>query len=73
VSLKVPAGTRAGQKLRLGGRGMQRGSGTPGHLYAMARIEVPSVVDDAQRELYRKLAAASNFAPRAHLEQEAAL
>jgi len=73
VSLKVPAGTRAGQKLRLGGRGMQRGSGTAGHLYAIARIEVPSVVDDAQRELYRKLAAASNFAPRGHLEQEAAL
>jgi curved DNA-binding protein len=73
VALKVPAGTRAGQKLRLGGRGMQRGSGAAGHLYAMVRIEVPSVVDDAQRELYGKLAAASNFEPRAHLEKEATL
>jgi curved DNA-binding protein len=73
VALKVPAGTRAGQKLRLGGRGMKRGSGAAGHLYAMVRIEVPSVVDDAQRELYRKLAAASNFEPRAHLEKEATL
>ena len=73
VSLKVPAGTRAGQKLRLGGRGMQRGSASAGHLYAMVRIEVPGVVDDAQRELYRQLAAASNFEPRAHLQQEASL
>jgi curved DNA-binding protein len=73
VSLKVPAGTRAGQKLRLGGRGLQRGSASAGHLYAIVRIEVPSVVDEAQRDLYRKLAATSNFDPRAHLEREAKL
>jgi curved DNA-binding protein len=72
VSLKVPAGTRSGQQLRLGGRGLARGSGTPGHLFAIVRIEVPTVVDDAQRELYRKLAEQSTFNPRAHMEQEAA-
>jgi curved DNA-binding protein len=71
VSLKVPAGTRAGQQLRLGGRGLARGSGTPGHLFAIVRIEVPTVVDDAQRDLYRKLAEQSTFNPRAHMEQEA--
>jgi curved DNA-binding protein len=72
VSLKVPPGTRAGQHLRLGGRGLARGSGSPGHLYAMARIEVPTVVDDAARDLYRKLAERATFNPRAHMEQEAA-
>jgi len=72
VSLKVPPGTRAGQHLRLGGRGLARGSGTPGHLFAMVRIEVPSVVDDSQRELYRQLAGKTTFDPRAHMEQEAA-
>ena len=72
VALKVPAGTRAGQQLRLAGRGMTRVGGAAGHLYAMVRIEVPTVVDDAQRALYRKLAETSNFNPRAHLEQEAA-
>jgi curved DNA-binding protein len=72
VALKVPPGTRAGQQLRLGGRGLARGSGTPGHLFAMVRIDVPTVVDDAQRDLYRKLAEQSTFNPRAHLEQEAA-
>jgi curved DNA-binding protein len=63
VTLKVPPGTRAGQQMRLTGRGMTRGS-TSGNLYALVRIEVPSVVDDAQKELYRKLAASSSFDPR---------
>jgi curved DNA-binding protein len=72
VALKVPAGTRAGQQLRLAGRGMARTGGAAGHLYAMVRIEVPTVVDDAQRALYRKLAETTNFNPRAHLEQEVA-
>jgi curved DNA-binding protein len=72
VALKVPAGTRAGQPLRLAGRGMARVGGAAGHLYAIVRIEVPTVVDDAHRALYRKLAETTNFNPRAHLEQEAA-
>ncbi|MFO1310464.1 MAG: DnaJ C-terminal domain-containing protein [Burkholderiales bacterium] len=70
VTLKVPAGTRAGQQLRLSGRGMTRGASS-GHLYAIVRIEVPTVVDDEARALYRKLAEASNFDPRAKLAQEA--
>jgi len=72
VTLKVAAGTRAGQRLRLSGRGMARGKGTPGHLYAMVRIEVPTVTDDNQKKLYQQLADTSNFNPHAQLEQEAA-
>jgi curved DNA-binding protein len=71
VTLKVAPGTRAGQRLRLAGRGMARGKGTPGHLYAMVRIEVPTVIDDNQKKLYQQLADTSNFAPHAHLSQEA--
>ena len=71
VSLKVPPGTRAGQKLRLGGRGLKRPDGTAGHLYANVQIAVPTVVDERQRELYRQLANASSFNPRAQFEQEA--
>ena len=71
VTLKVPPGTRAGQQLRLSGRGMTRGSGAAGHLFALVRIEVPSVVDDTNKDLYRKLADASNFDPRAHFVKEA--
>jgi len=70
VSLKVPPGTRAGQKLRLAGRGFKRADGTAGHLYANVQIVVPTVVDDRQRELFRELAGASSFNPRAQFEQE---
>ena len=70
VTLKVPAGTRAGQQLRLSGRGMTRGSGAAGHLFALVRIEVPSVVGDAQKALYQKLAETSNFDPRAQFVKE---
>ena len=68
VALKVPPGTRAGQTLRLGGRGMARADGKSGHLYAHAQIAVPTVVDEKQRALYRELARHSAFDPRAHLE-----
>jgi curved DNA-binding protein len=72
VKLKVPAGTRTGQQLRLGGRGLARPDGSAGDLYAIVQIAVPTVLDDAQRELFRKLAETSTFNPRAHFEQEAA-
>jgi curved DNA-binding protein len=72
VALKVPAGTRSGRQLRLAGRGISRGSGTAGHLYAVVRIEVPTVLDDRQKALYRQLAESSNFDPRAHFDQEVA-
>jgi curved DNA-binding protein len=71
VSLKVPAGTRAGAQLRLTGRGMARG-GSTGNLFANVRVEVPTVVDDRQRALFEQLAKTSNFNPRAQLDQEAA-
>jgi curved DNA-binding protein len=72
VTLRVPAGTRAGQQLRLTGRGITRGKTAPGNLYAIVHIEVPTKVDDAQRDLYKKLAEISSFNPRAQLEKEAA-
>jgi curved DNA-binding protein len=67
VTLKVPAGTHAGQKLRLSGRGLSRADGTAGHLYAVAQIVVPTVVDERQRELFTQLKDASAFNPRAHM------
>jgi curved DNA-binding protein len=70
VSLKVPAGTRAGQQLRLAGRGLSRPGAAAGNLYAIVQIVVPSVVDERERALYRQLAEISNFNPRAHFEGE---
>jgi len=71
VNLKVPAGTRAGQQLRLSGRGLARPDGTKGNLFAIVQIAVPTVLDDSQRALFRQLADASTFNPRAHFEREA--
>ena len=68
VALKVPPGTRAGQQLRLTGRGMTRGA-EAGHLYAIARIEVPTIVDEREKALLRQLSEISNFNPRAHLQE----
>jgi curved DNA-binding protein len=67
VSLKVPAGTRAGQKLRLGGRGIARADGRKGDLYAVVTLAVPTHFTERERSLYEELAKASTFNPRAHL------
>lgn len=66
VSLKVPAGSHAGQQLRLGKRGLPRPKGGEGDLYAIVQIVVPTVVGDAERTLYGQLAERSTFNPRAH-------
>ncbi|MES2352983.1 MAG: DnaJ C-terminal domain-containing protein [Pseudomonadota bacterium] len=71
VRLKIPAGTRAGQQLRLSGRGMAKpGSGT-GDLFALVQIIVPSVLNDHERDLFKQLAETSTFNPRGHFEEEA--
>jgi curved DNA-binding protein len=71
VTLKVPAGAHAGQKLRLSGRGMARADGRKGDLYAVVEIVVPAHVADKERALYAQLRDASTFDPRAHFAQEA--
>ncbi len=71
VRLKVPAGTQAGRRLRLPQRGLPRPREGEGDLYAIVQIVVPSVIGDAERELYRQLADGSAFDPRAHFAVEA--
>ena len=71
VSLKVPPGTRAGQQLRLGGRGVVRPGAPPGDLYATVVIVVPSVLSEREHALFQQLAESSTFNPRAHFESEA--
>ena len=64
VSLKVPAGTSSGQKLRLAGRGLPRPRGNAGDLYAVAQIVVAPQPSERERELYASLKEASAFEPR---------
>jgi curved DNA-binding protein len=68
VDMTIPAGTRAGQKLRLTGRGLPRPSSGAGDLFAIAQIAVPTVVNDRERTLFSQLAETSTFNPRGHFE-----
>ena len=61
VVLSVPAGTRAGHKLRLRGRGLADGRSD---LYALVRTEVPTTLSEPERALYLELARISHFNPR---------
>ena len=64
--MKVPPGSRAGQKLRVRGKGLPRPGGGEGDLYAVLQIVTPSVLSDREKELYRELEKVSSFNPRAH-------
>ena len=55
VTLKVPAGTQSGRRLRLRARGLPRGDGGRGDLYAVVRIVVPARPTAAEREAYETL------------------
>ena len=66
ITLKVPPGSRAGQKLRLRSKGLPRPGGGEGDLFAVLQIVTPSAIGDREKELYRELQNASKFNPRAH-------
>ena len=69
VAITIPAGSKAGQKLRITGKGMPRpGSTGAGNLYCLLTIAVPANPGEREQALYRELAAASAFNPREHLK-----
>jgi len=63
VRLKVPAGTRSGQRFRLRGRGLPSSSGSRGDLYVEVQIEVPKKITDREREIWTELARLHGDAP----------
>lgn len=69
VALKVPPDTRAGQQLRLAGRGLPRAGGEAGALYAIVQIVAPPNAGERERALYRQLAEVSDFDPRGHFKE----
>ncbi|GLW11063.1 DNA-binding protein [Microtetraspora sp. NBRC 13810] len=64
TKLKVPPGTSTGRRLRLRGRGMPNPRGGAGDFLAEVRISVPDRLTARERDLYERLAAASDFDPR---------
>jgi curved DNA-binding protein len=65
VDLKVPAGSHAGTKLRLKGRGIP--ASPAGDFYVVLQIALPQASDAKAQAAYRALADAMPFNPRASL------
>ncbi len=65
VTMKVPPGSRAGQKLRLAGKGLPKPGGGAGDLYAALTIAVPATLTEREKALYEELRQSSRFDPRA--------
>jgi curved DNA-binding protein len=66
VNLKIPPGTAAGARLRLGKKGLPKPAGGEGDLYAIVQIANPTVLGERERELFKELAETSKFDPRGH-------
>jgi curved DNA-binding protein len=64
VTVKIPAGTSSGRKIRLRGRGLSQQGGGKGDLLAELRVMVPDQLSPRERELFEQLAAESEFRPR---------
>ncbi len=68
TSIKLPAGTRNGQVIRLSGKGAPRAGGSAdnekGDLYVTVRSELPDPVDDGSKELLQKFAEEHPYDPR---------
>ena len=56
VKLKIPPGTRGGQRFRLRGRGLPNSAGGRGDLYVDVQIDIPKKITERERELWRELA-----------------
>ena len=63
VEMTVPAGSQAGRKLRLKGRGIP--GQPPGDLYVVLELVLPAAGSERARELYRQMARDLAFDPRA--------
>ena len=68
VTLKVPAGTATGKRLRVKGRGFPGKGGSTGDLIVTVEVAVPANLDAAARELLEKYAAETPDSPREHLD-----
>ncbi|SAL00547.1 chaperone protein DnaJ [Caballeronia fortuita] len=64
VTVTVPAGSAAGRRLRLKGRGIP--GNPPGDFYVMLGIVLPSADTEARKAAYAEMRKAFDFDPRAH-------
>ncbi len=67
VNVTVRPSSRAGQKLRLAGRGLPKPKGGHGDLYCVLQIVTPTALSEREKQLYEELGRLSSFNPRGHL------
>lgn len=63
VSIRIPPGSREGQRLRVRGEGLGK-AGSRGDLYVTLRVETPTHLNEEERRLWEQLANRSVFRPR---------
>ncbi|MFN2491131.1 MAG: DnaJ C-terminal domain-containing protein [Actinomycetota bacterium] len=68
VTVKVPAGTRNGQTLRVKGRGAPGPRGGAGDLLVKIEVEVPRKLTRKEKQLLEEFQETHKASPRAHLE-----
>lgn len=56
IDLKVPTGSQNGRVLRVPGKGMPKSGGGFGDLYVRLTAQVPTILTDRERELFKELA-----------------
>ncbi len=66
VNLKIPAGSKSGQKMRITKRGLPKQNAEHGDLIAQIQIVLPPNLNDREKELFFELANTSTFNPREH-------
>lgn len=69
VDVKLPPGVRAGQSLRLRGKGWRNSKGDRSDQLVKIAIATPKDITQQEREYYQKIRDIRNFNPRSHLQQ----
>jgi curved DNA-binding protein len=69
VNVKLPAGVRSGQSLRLRGKGWPLAKGGRGDQLVKVVIAPPKDLTPQEREYYEKIRAIRTYNPRSHLAQ----
>ena len=72
VSMRIPPGSQAGQRLRLRGKGLTKRDGTRGDQYVRLVLVTPKSVGPRERELYKELAKSSTEDPRSAFNKASA-
>lgn len=67
VSVRVPAGTSSGKKLRIKGQGVKPANKDPGDLLAEVQIVLPKPLNEESQELIRKFNELNPVDPRGNL------